>query len=246
MSAPTTILIPGNMCDQRLWDGNDGQIRGTLARHRTAGIVDAETRLDPTIEAMATRALAATTGTLLPIGFSMGAIVALEMARQAPNRILGLILIGLNAGPDLPERAKHRPVQQAQVRDGGLERILVEELKPNYLARRNQGDAELLNLAREMGMALGPDVFVAQSEALRTRTDLRPTLRAFERPILLACGAEDTLCPPTWHEEWAAIAKDATFHPIAGSGHMLPLERPMFVLKTIEEFISKIEYRAGA
>lgn len=237
MSGPTAMLIAGNMCDQRLWGARDGPLRAALARDRTMRVVDAETRLDRTIEAMARRALAASDERLLPIGFSMGAIVALEMARQAPERIVGLALFGLNAGPDLPERAAHRPVQQAEVRRGGLERILVEELKPNYLARRNQSDAELLDLARDMGMALGPDVFIAQSEALRTRADLRPTLHAFAGPILLACGAEDLLCPPAWHEAWAALAKDATLHCVADAGHMLPLEDPRALADILSHWI---------
>ena len=85
----------------------------------------------------------------------MGAIVALAMAAQAPERFAGAVLIGLNAGADLPDRAAHRPTQQAEVRAGGLERVLVEELKPNYLAAGRRADAALLDRLRDMGMALG-------------------------------------------------------------------------------------------
>ncbi len=222
MIAATPVLLPGNMCDARLWT-ND--VRAALP-----GAIDIDTTLDATIAAMAGRALAATDGLLLPIGFSMGAIVALEMARCAPRRIAGAVLIGLNAGADLPERAAHRPAQQAEVLAGGLERVLVEELKPNYLAAAHRGDGALLSLLRDMGMALGPDVFIRQSEALRTRADLTPTLAALDAPIALLVGAEDALCPPAWHERWKRRARRATLTVVPGCGHMVPLEAPDAVI----------------
>lgn len=241
MSKSTAVLIPGNMCDARMWRGSNDALRAALGSHEIAEVIDADTTRDATISGMADRALKQARGKLLLIGFSMGAIVALQMAQQQPERIDGLVLIGLNAGADLPERAAHRPVQQAEVRGGGLERVLVEELKPNYLSQRNRGDVALLNLLREMGMALGLEVFVAQSEALRTRPNLRPALRAYAGPVLLMCGREDSLCPPVWHHDWAAIAQDSVFHEIAGAGHMLPLEDAPAVASAVGNWLSEKE-----
>lgn len=223
--APLPLLIPGNMCDPRLWDGAGGAIRRALASGTGRAPVDADTTRDDTIAAMAARALAATTGRLLPVGFSMGAIVAVEMAVQAPERIAGLVLVGYNATADLPERAALRPVQQAEVRAGGLERVLVEELKPNYLAAANRGNTALLRLLRDMGMALGADVFIRQSEALRRRADRVEALSRIACPVLLMAGEEDRLCPPAWHRRWQDLIPQAQL-VIEPAGHMLPLEAP--------------------
>lgn len=224
-AAPLPLLIPGNMCDARLWDGADGAIRKALMATTGRAPIDADTTQDDTIAAMAARALAAADGPLVPIGFSMGAIVAVEMAVMAPQRIAGLVLIGYNATADLPERAAHRPVQQAEIRAGGLERVLVEELKPNYLAAANRGNIPLLSLLRDMGMALGPEIFVRQSEALRMREDRVEALSRLACPVLLMAGEEDALCPPTWHRRWQGLIPDARLH-IEPAGHMLPLEAP--------------------
>jgi pimeloyl-ACP methyl ester carboxylesterase len=219
---PTPVLLPGNMCDARLWRGGEGEIISVLGGR----VCEADLGQDDSIAAMAKRTLAATSGRLLLIGFSMGAIVAVEMAVQAPDRIAGLLLAGYNATADLLERAAQRPKQQAEVRAGGLERVLVDELKPNYLAAGNRGDAALLELLRTMGMDLGADVFVRQSEALRLRADRRVAIAAFKIPVLYMCGAEDTLCPPDWHRDWAGRTRHSRFEEIAGAGHMLPLEAP--------------------
>lgn len=205
------------MCDARLWTP---AVRAVLP-----GAIDADLTRDDTIGAMAARTLGSADGPLLPVGFSMGGIVALALAALAPDRIAGLVLLDSNASADLPERAAARPGQQAAVRGGALERVVVEELKPNYLAAANRVDMGLLALLRDMALALGPGVFVRQSEALRTRPDQRDVLPRLDAPVLLMCGAEDRLCPPDWHRAMAETARDATLHVVPDAGHMLPLER---------------------
>jgi pimeloyl-ACP methyl ester carboxylesterase len=98
------------MCDASLWDG----IRADL---RAAGwiSVDVDLTVDSSIHAMAARALSNMEGPVVPIGFSMGGIVAIEMARQVPERIAGIALLDTNPGADLPERAAARPRQQDRV-----------------------------------------------------------------------------------------------------------------------------------
>lgn len=234
MSArPRPLLLPGNMCDARLWPA---EVRALLG-----DAVDADLTQDDTIAAMAARALAATPGPLLAIGFSMGAIVAVEMAVAAPERIAGLVLIGYNATADLPERAAHRPVQQAEVRGGGLERVLVEELKPNYLATANRDNLPLLRLLRDMGMALGPDVFIRQSEALRRREDRVEALARIACPVLLMAGAEDRLCPPAWHERWHGMIPHSQLF-VEDAGHMLPLEAPAALAQRLAAWLPTLPH----
>ena len=229
----TPVLLPGNMCDARQWTD---ALRAALP-----GAVDADPTQDDSIAGMAARTLGSVEGRLLPVGFSMGAIVAVEVWHQAPERIAGLVLLGYNATADLPGRAAHRPAQQDEVRAGGLERVLIEELKPNYLGACHRGDKSLLGLLRDMGMCLGPDVFVRQSEALRLRPDRRDTLPTITVPVLLGCGAEDALCPPAWHADWAARIADSECFTVAGAGHMLPLEAPDILATHIGDWLAAQE-----
>ena len=215
---PTVIFIPGNMCDARLWQ--------KLSDIPECSRVDAPPLGQASISAMATAVLAKLHGPVIPVGFSMGGIVALEMASQAPERVKAMVLIDTNAGADLPERAALRPVQQGRVRNGEMAKIIADELKPAYLAAANRNDAALKQLLFEMAMDLGEDIFLAQSEALRTRHDLGPVLDTFAGPIAVMCGAEDRLCPPEWHKAMARRAQDARLTIISGAGHMLPLEQP--------------------
>lgn len=235
----TIILIPGNMCDASLWDTQREAFADT--GHR---VIDADTAQDDTIEAMAARALAATRGAVIPVGFSMGGIIALEMARQDPARLAAMILLDTNAGADLPERAAVRPQQQQRVRDGELATIIRDELKPHYLAEQNRNNDALKKHLLDMAMGLGPDIFIQQSEALRTRGDAWGLLPHITCPVLVACGEEDALCPPAWHERMSDALPGAELHIIAGSGHMLPLEQPEQFETICINFLSNKTMRA--
>lgn len=237
----TVALLPGNMCDARLWRGGDGILIDTLESRGLDNIHDADLTQDSTIAAMASRTLASTQGSLVAVGFSMGAIVAVEMWCQDPQRINCLVLLGYNATADLSDRAALRPVQQAEVCSGGLERVLVEELKPNYLGTVRRADIALRDLLRDMGMALGPDVFVRQSEALRLRADRRAALSTITVPVLFGCGGEDALCPPAWHAEWATRIGDANNFTVDGAGHMLPLEAPVALADHLNRWLTEKE-----
>jgi pimeloyl-ACP methyl ester carboxylesterase len=162
------------------------------------------------------------------------------MACRAPERIAGAALVAFNASADLPERAAVRPVQQDAIRGGALKTVVAEQLKPNYLADANRTDAALLETVMQMAVALGPDVFVTQSEALRLRRDLRPDLPTLGMPILLSCGSEDRLCPPEWHRKWSqSIGPSATFNEIAGAGHLVPLEQPEALADALLDWLAQ-------
>ncbi len=188
-------------------------------------VVEADLTRDGIIAGMAARALSAATGLLVPIGFSMGGNVALEMARQAPERITAIALIDVNPAADLPARAAIRLDDQAQVRNGQLSDVL-ERVIHGCFAHDTPPAAHLRSLVREMADGLGPDVFLRQSEALRLRADCRAVVASFDGQMLLVCGADDQLCSPVIHRAMAQDARNATLRVIEGAGHMLPLEQP--------------------
>ena len=229
----TILLLPGNMCDARMWSG----IVPELQRWRVVTPVPTQ----DSIAGMAQACLDAYSGRLIPIGFSMGGIVALALARAAPERVAAIGLIDTNAGADLPERAAMRPRQQRDVQAGGLERIVVEELQPKYFAAENRSDERLLALVLDMALALGPEVFVRQSEALRTRPDQHDVLPLLGVPSFLVCGAEDQLCPPRLHQDLAEGARASELHIVSGAGHMLPLERPEVLARLLKRWLAKID-----
>lgn len=221
LDAAPLLLLPGHMCDARLWSTADlpgADLPGKVAY--------ADLTRDDRIAAMAARVLGRAPERFVAMGLSMGGIVALEIARIAPERLAGLVLIDTNAQADLPERSAARIAHQQSVRDGRLRDIVGEEMKPAYLAAENRGRRDILDLLMAMADDLGADVFIRQSEAIRTRPDARAVLGGILCRTLVTCGAEDRLCPPEWHRDMTGAIPGATLHVIDGAGHMPPLEQP--------------------
>ncbi len=230
---PTLLLLPGNMCDARMWDGVLPSISGWR--------VECPVPRQSSIPEMAKACLSGYPGKLLPVGFSMGAIVALAIAEMAPDRVTGIGLIDVNAGADRPERAAMRPRQQRDVLSGNLDALVMDELKPSYFADCNRRNAKMLSLVLDMARNLGTDVFIAQSEALRTRSDYRHVLGSLGKPVFLACGEADTLCPPLLHEELAASISDCELQIVSDAGHFLPIERPAELGELLSSWLTRKE-----
>jgi pimeloyl-ACP methyl ester carboxylesterase len=217
------------MCDEDLWDGL--KLPGDL--------VHADLTRDDSIVGMAERALEEAPPKFVAVGLSMGGIVAFQIARLAPERLEGLVLLDTNPSADTPEKQTMRSRQQNSVLEGKLAQVVAEELKPNYLASANRLRIDLLDRAHAMSLRLGPDVFIRQAEALKTRPDAWPVLPTLQMPVLVACGAEDRLCPPELHAKMAAACQQADFSIIENAGHLTPMEQPQMLSSLIAEWTAK-------
>ena len=216
---PTLLFLPGTLCDRRVWE----TVAALLAPQWTCMHVDY--RHADSIAAMARRCLDAAAGPLLPVGLSMGGIVALEMWRQAPERLAALALFGTNPGADTPERGARRDDQVRRARQGQLARIVEHELVPAYFPGRAPAPA-LAGVVAAMALDQGAECYAAQSRALATRPDAWDSLAAIDRPVLLACGECDQVCPLEQHERMARLLPRWTLSPIRDAGHLAPLEQP--------------------
>ena len=94
------VLIPGLLCTGDLWrdqiDALDDIANITVADH---------TR-DDTMPAIASRLLSEAPERFALAGLSMGGYIALEVMRQAPERVTHLAIMDSRAIADTPEEAK--------------------------------------------------------------------------------------------------------------------------------------------
>lgn len=224
MTRETLLLLPGMMCDARLFGPQIDEFGSEY--NVVVGVLDGAT----TISEIANHLLQTVPdGPLNIAGLSMGGIVAMEMAKLAPERLQRLALLDTNHLADTPDRVNLRNMQIAKIRAGYLHDVVVEEMKPNYLACRNRLNEDLLTLLVGMAMELGSEVFIKQSLALRDRLDQNDNLRKVTAPTLILCGEEDMLCPFARHEAMADLIEDAQLVSIADAGHITTLENPKLV-----------------
>ncbi len=230
MAAENLLLLPGMMCDERLWAPQIADI------YNTAQVADL-TSSDQLSE-IADDVLAKAPPTFALAGLSMGGIVAFEIWRQAPGRVTHLALIDTNPYAESPARRSMRIQQIRDALDGRLRELATESLKPIYLAEAHRDDQELLDTILDMALGLGPDVFRNQSVALMRRPDSLETLPGIACPTTVICGAEDVLCPPAYHETMADRIPGARLVVLENCGHLASLEQPDAVTAELKELIS--------
>lgn len=213
------VLIPGMMCDARMWGGLPAALHPRAVAHAQPTGADSMADLAAAIlrEAPPRFALA---------GLSMGGIVAMEVLRQAPHRIERLALLDTNPLAETPEVQARRIPQVARVLAGGLAQVMRDEMKPLYLADTPHRP-EILDLCMDMALDLGPDVFVAQSRALASRSDQTSTLAAFKGPALVLMGEHDIPCPRDRHDLMHALMPQSRLVIIPNAGHLPTLETPL-------------------
>ena len=217
---PSLILIPGLACDGALWQGVQPALQGLAA----VQVSDVHTR-HGNLPEMAAALLAEHPGPLILAGCSMGGMVALHAALQAPQRVRGLALLGSTARADTPELIALRTQACALFAAGRMDEVLRANVlfafHPLGAARPGLVDDYLAMIRRA-----GADQLIAQNRAVMARPDLRPDLPRIACPTLVLCGEADGLTPPEVSREMAALIPGARIEIVPGAGHMLTLEQP--------------------
>jgi pimeloyl-ACP methyl ester carboxylesterase len=156
------------------------------------------------------------------VGFSMGGIVALEVAKKQPQLIAKLALVNSNCHGDLPERKSARKAQIAQAKSGQLTELLVETFLPNYLFKENDNHKQLII---EMATSLGANCFSAQAMAIEDRPDALSVLQSLTSDILIIGGMQDKICPVEHQKMMHKNLPSSQLALLEQCAHFAPLEQ---------------------
>jgi pimeloyl-ACP methyl ester carboxylesterase len=229
------LLLPGHCCDYAVWES---------VLLRLAGVADCrvpEFADESSLPAMAGRVLASAPATFALAGHSMGGRVALEVVRQAPERVERLALLDTGcrafpAGPAGEEERERRLTFRALARDQGMralgDAILERMVLPARLADTALVDAILAMVARQT-----PERVARQGDALLARPDASAAIRAYRGPVVVICGADDRVSPLPQNEDLAALCPRAELVVVPECGHMAPMERPAAVAAALARWL---------
>lgn len=225
------VFLPGLICDARLWrDVIDG-----LA-DRVAPMV-ADLRLDDTIAAMASRTLAAAPQRFALAGLSMGGYVALEIMRQAPDRVTHLALFDTSARADTEERRETRRKGIEMIGQGkfiGVSRGLLGQLvAPHHLG------TPLAEEVQAMSERVGEQVYIRQQKAILGRIDSVPYLSDIAVPTLVGVGMLDKMTPLDLAEEMAQHIPGADLVRFAEAAHLPTMENPAAVIAAMRNWLAR-------
>ena len=156
------IFLPGMLCDERVFSP---QMEFFKECRKEVADLSKFNSLEKLAESVLEKTLFSN---FILCGLSMGGILAMEMIKQAQDRIEGIILIDTNHLADREERRLIREQQLKKINQGQFESIIINELKPFYLKENLSSKAKKLKkLFYQMAMNLGEQVFINQNSCFK-------------------------------------------------------------------------------
>ena len=231
-SRPALVLLPGLLCDHALWEPQIAPLSDACVPWV------ADLTRDDSFASMAARVLAEAPAQRFALaGLSMGGYVAMEIMRQAPERVTRLALLDTRATLDTPEeRARRHELMRLAQTEHGFTPITTRML-PLLVHPARAKDEPLIRVIREMAERIGVEGYLRQQNAIISRPDFRPDLRRIEGPTLVLCGRQDVLTPLEKHEEIARLIPTARLVIIEECGHLSTLERPYEVNVALRDWL---------
>lgn len=185
------------------------------------------------------------------LGWSLGGILAMEIALQHPQRVSGLILLGTAARP----RGNHPPISW---QDNALTAIasIVNRISPGerwnielfgkrslyrHLIQQHTPEAyqRLANEAFAAFLQTSKPAQTALNKALRQGYDRLPDLEKIAVPALVMCGACDRHITATSTQETASRLQHSTLKTYEATAHLFPWEIPHRVIVDMQSWLER-------
>jgi pimeloyl-ACP methyl ester carboxylesterase len=231
MPLPTVLMLPGTLCDSRIFAAQRRGLRGKahLVCASYQGLKDRSVWLGDLLKSLPQQFYVA--------GFSLGGLLALELLRMAGERVLGLALIASNAqAASVKSQRKSAWLRRLWLDRGPGE--VAKHVKPAYFhheAKRRRYEKLVFDMALQTPRRSAFEEFAWAAE----RPSGLQTLNEFQGSLLAISGRQDRLCPPAWQAAMQAAQPRLPWLEIERCGHFLPLEAPARLTHALEAWLLK-------
>lgn len=214
----TILLLHAFPLDKKMWEPQ----RAALAGHEV--IAPRLYGRGRTMDEWADSIAGETDGELVVVGASMGGYCALALARRAPERVRGLLLVGARPDADTEERRAGRADTIELIRSDGLEGLW-RMMLPKLFHDESVADEQLVYR--------DTDALITALEAVRDREDSTDVVRSFSGPVQFVVGEFDPYVS-------AAELSEFDVRELEGVGHLVNLERPDEFNEILREFVGRV------
>lgn len=228
---PAFVFIPALGCDGGLYSELASGI-ADLADPRTV-IPDADN-----LPACIAQVLEQSPDKFFICGTSFGGHVARELALAAPERVLGLMVMGAGAGAAADPAAGRRRSQRLR---GGEHHQVIAEMAGIITSPASPRSREAKSAFLAMGMAADAERIARQNDALVIRPDRWAQLHNIACPALLLWGRDDRFSPASDGLRMAALMAHARFVELEDVGHLPSLEAPEETLGALRHWLMDVK-----
>jgi 3-oxoadipate enol-lactonase len=170
------------------------------------------------------------------VGFSVGGLIAQEVALRAPERVAGLVLVS-TAGR-VGDAARRLYIERAAEIDAhGLEPSLDALLDRAFSGGFRERQPELTARYRQQVATMPPQTIAGTLRAV-ARHDRLADLGAIRCPTLVVAGDQDPAMGVAAASELHNRLPDATLVVLRGAGHTIHVERPSTFAHLVADFLA--------
>lgn len=229
------IFLSGLLCDTTIWQkqityfASDYEIEAFEFSHFT------------NIQDMAKKVISSLTEPVTVIGHSMGARVALEVFRFAPQLVSKIALIDFGIHNIKPGEADKRFELIHAVGVHGMQYLIHNWLEP-MVYPPNISKTDIFSPMKKMVLGQTIDSFEAQINALLTRPDVIDVFKNIHIPLYLGVGRQDQWSTLVQHQNMLELNSNAQLNIYENSGHMTPLEAAEQFNTSLEKWMKLNEY----
>jgi pimeloyl-ACP methyl ester carboxylesterase len=176
------------------------------------------------------------------VGHSMGALIALEVARRLPERVAGVALLGaafpMNVSDALLAATRDDPAVAMQMINVWSHSA---SIAPFATRPSNPGPGfnivwQNLRLMERVARVNGADVLPTDFAACNAYAGGIEAVQALRCPALFICGAADQMTPPKAAKALIDACADKTLQVLPATGHALMAENPEAVREALQAF----------
>lgn len=159
-------------------------------------------------------------------GLSMGGQIAMDVCRQSPQRVRGLLLAATFPQSESEEGKHRRRATADRLLREGMANYAGEVLPKMVGAACLRERPEIGDAVLAMMRGTKPRAAAAALRARALRLAYEPVLERFDRPATVVVGDEDAFTTRADAMKTASLLSDGELVWMPGVGHMPNLERP--------------------
>jgi 3-oxoadipate enol-lactonase len=169
-------------------------------------------------------------------GLSIGGMVGMWLASEAPERVEHLVLCCTSARFEPPDDWDSRA---ETVRADGVDAIADAVLERWFTPAFREDRPEVVEWSGSMLRGTPAEGYAGCCEAIRD-ADLRSRLEAIRAPTLVVAGADDPAAPPAQAELIRGSIPDARLVVVDHAAHLANVEQPEAVTRAVLEHLEPV------